>query len=322
MLASAVANGRCVAHAPVARVAKTHRSRVAHPLRAVGTGESSATSSGEASEGPAPPALDSEVRRSRRARRAREATRATTRWCFARPRAVVKSRDARKRAREARRSRARERDPIHSRETDEDETLRRQMGVDYAPFKALLEAGEWEKADDEHRRLMCVLAGEDAEDREWVYFTEVDNMPATDLRTIDELWKFYSNNRFGFSVQRKIWISQKKQWAKFFKKIDWTTGENGDYRKFPQEFQWRADAAPGHMPLTNALRGTQLLAALLEHPAFGPGLPPRTSEGSFFEGTASKETPVRLELPTVGGTIDVVGRFGKFVVLFGQELLK
>jgi hypothetical protein len=29
-----------------------------------------------------------------------------------------------------------------------------------------------------------------------------------------------------------------------------------------------------------------------------------------------------LELPTVGGTIDVVGRFGKFVVLFGQELLK
>jgi hypothetical protein len=74
MLASAVANGRCVAHAPVARVAKTHRSRAA--LRAVGTGESSATSSGEASEGPAPPALDSEVRRSRRARRAREATRA------------------------------------------------------------------------------------------------------------------------------------------------------------------------------------------------------------------------------------------------------
>ena len=111
------------------------------------------------------------------------------------------------------------------------------MGVDYAPFQALLEAGEWEKADDEHRRLMCVLAGEEAEDREWVYFTEVADMPTTDLRTIDELWKHYSNGRFGFSVQRKIWVSQKRQWPKFFKKIDWTTGENGDYRKFPQEFQ-------------------------------------------------------------------------------------
>ncbi|CEG00484.1 GUN4-like [Ostreococcus tauri] len=200
--------------------------------------------------------------------------------------------------------------------------LASEIGVDYEPFRALLEAGEWEKADDEHRRLMCVLAGEEAEDREWVYFTEVDNMPVTDLRTIDALWKYYSNGRFGFSVQRKIWIGQKRQWAKFFKKIDWTTGENGDYRKFPQEFQWRADAAQGHMPLTNALRGTQLLAALLEHPAFGPGLPERTSEGSFYEGTASRETPVRFEMPTVGGVLDVAVRFGKFGVLFAQELMK
>ena len=35
----------------------------------------------------------------------------------------------------------------------------KQMGVDYATFRDLLKAGEWEKADDEHRRLMCVLAG-------------------------------------------------------------------------------------------------------------------------------------------------------------------
>ena len=40
-----------------------------------------------------------------------------------------------------------------------------QLGVDYAPFRDLLKAGEWEKADDEHRRLMCVLAGEEAEER-------------------------------------------------------------------------------------------------------------------------------------------------------------
>ena len=44
----------------------------------------------------------------------------------------------------------------------------------------------------------------------------------------------------------------KEELGEIFKKIDWTTGENGDYRKFPNEFLWRADAAPGHMPLTNA----------------------------------------------------------------------
>ena len=144
------------------------------------------------------------------------------------------------------------------------------MGVDYATFRDLLKAGEWEKADDEHRRLMCVLAGEDAEDREWVYFTEVKNMPVTDLKTIDALWLHFSGGRYGFTIQRKLWGAQKRNWAKFFKKIDWTTGENGDYRKFPNEFLWQADAAPGHMPLTNALRGTQLFEALMEHPAFAP----------------------------------------------------
>jgi hypothetical protein len=169
-----------------------------------------------------------------------------------------------------------------------------QMGVDYEPFRALLEAGEWEKADDEHRRLMCVLAGEEAEDREWVYFTEVDNMPVTDLQTIDALWKFYSNNRFGFSVQRKIWVSQKRQWAKFFKKIDWTTGENGDYRKFPQEFQWRADAAPGHMPLTNALRGTQLLAALARTPGVRPWFASAHERGFFLRRHGLEGNPGSL----------------------------
>ncbi|CAM6004445.1 unnamed protein product [Sphagnum balticum] len=42
------------------------------------------------------------------------------------------------------------------------------------------------------------------------------------------------------------------------------------YKKFPLEFMWDvADPTPeGHLPLTNALRGTQLLEKLLTHPAF------------------------------------------------------
>ena len=151
-----------------------------------------------------------------------------------------------------------------------------QAGVDYTALRDLLKAGEWEEADNEHRRLMCVLAGEDAEDRGWVYFTEVKQFPVKDLKTIDNLWTFYSDGKFGFSVQRKIWIGKKRQWAKFFKEIDWVQGENNAYRKWPEEFIWKKEAKKGHMPLTNALRGTQLLNALLEHPAFAPRPSPRT----------------------------------------------
>lgn len=152
-----------------------------------------------------------------------------------------------------------------------------QAGVDYTALRDLLKAGEWEEADNEHRRLIIELAGEDAEDRGWVYFTEVKTFPVTDLKTIDTLWSFYSDGKFGFSVQRKLWIGKKRQWAKFFKEIDWVQGENNAYRKWPEEFIWEKEAKKGHMPLTNALRGTQLFEALLEHPAFAPPAKPKTA---------------------------------------------
>lgn len=45
-------------------------------------------------------------------------------------------------------------------------------------------------------------------------------------------------------------------------------GDNNVYRKWPAEFTYGTAARKGHLPLTNALRGTQLFEALLGHPAF------------------------------------------------------
>lgn len=55
------------------------------------------------------------------------------------------------------------------------------------------------------------------------------------------------------------------------KKLD-TEVEQFNYRAFPNEFIWELneDTPEGHLPLTNALRGTQLLKSILEHPAFKP----------------------------------------------------
>ena len=179
-----------------------------------------------------------------------------------------------------------------------------QVGVDYAPFRDLLKAGEWRLADDEHRRLMCVLAGEDAEDRGWVYFTEARAFPVTDLKTIDTLWTFYSNGKFGFSVQRKIWVGQRRQWLKMFRQINWTNDqENECYRKFPEEYIWSIDAAKGHMPLTNALRGTQLLEALLEHPAFAPPKKVKSQAELATESAQETFTEVTKKAEDVMGNV-------------------
>jgi len=111
-------------------------------------------------------------------------------------------------------------------------------------------------------------AGLGAEKRGYVYFTEVKLFPVADLKTIDELWKAYSGGKFGYSVQKGIWNANKQNWQKFFRAIDWVVGEDATYRQWPTEFKYNTDAKKGHLPLTAALRGTQLHQALMEHPAF------------------------------------------------------
>ncbi|XP_073135383.1 tetrapyrrole-binding protein, chloroplastic [Henckelia pumila] len=132
------------------------------------------------------------------------------------------------------------------------------------------------QADEETRRLVIVLAGESAQKRGYVFFSEVQFIPESELKAIDELWRQYSDERFGYSVQKKIWKKVNKDFTKFFVKVAWmkklesSEVEQFNYRAFPTEFMWDMDenTVEGHLPLTNALRGTQLLNCILNHKAF------------------------------------------------------
>lgn len=111
--------------------------------------------------------------------------------------------------------------------------------------------------------------------RGYVFFSEVKSISTEDLQAIDNLWTKHSDGRFGYSVQRKIWLKVKKDFTRFFIKVEWmklldTEVVQYNYRAFPDEFKWELnDETPlGHLPLTNALRGTQLLKCVLSHPAF------------------------------------------------------
>lgn len=149
--------------------------------------------------------------------------------------------------------------------------LETECGMDYVALRDYLSAGDFRKGDDETRALLIKLAGENAVKRGWVYFSEIKSIPNKDFQTMDNLWKAASNGKFGFSVQREIYTQQQKRWSKFFKQIDWVTLTPGDstvYRKWPMEFTYTMDAVRGHLPLTNALRGTQLFEEILKHPAF------------------------------------------------------
>ncbi|XP_054812314.1 tetrapyrrole-binding protein, chloroplastic [Prosopis cineraria] len=151
-----------------------------------------------------------------------------------------------------------------------------------------LAASDFRQADEETRRLIIVLAGDAAQKRGYVFFSEVQFISETDLKTIDELWRQYSDNKFGYSVQKRIFEKTERDFTKFFLKLGWmkkldTEVEQYNYRSFPTEFMWELndDTPEGHLPLTNALRGTQLLGSILSHPAF------RAEEQDIVEDTAS-----------------------------------
>ncbi|RWW87661.1 hypothetical protein BHE74_00003498 [Ensete ventricosum] len=146
------------------------------------------------------------------------------------------------------------------------------------PFDVLashLSSSDYRQADEETRRLLIALAGEAAQKRGYVFFSEVQFIRAADLREIDLLWRMHSGGRFGYGVQRRLWEKSDRDFTRFFIRVGWmkrldTEVEQYGYRSFPGEFLWelKEHTPEGHLPLTNALRGTQLLRSILTHPAF------------------------------------------------------
>ena len=145
--------------------------------------------------------------------------------------------------------------------------LKSDRNIDYAPLLQLLLNKELQEADRLTLEKLCELAGDIALRRKWVYFTEVEQMPATDLQTLNQLWLVHSEGKFGFTVQRKIWLSVGRNWENLWAKIAWKTGRT--WSRYPEGFIWDlADAPQGHLPLSNQLRGVQAYNALLSHPAW------------------------------------------------------
>lgn len=144
--------------------------------------------------------------------------------------------------------------------------LNSEREIDYTELQQLLAQRNFLEADRLTIQKLCELAGESAVLRKWLYFTEVEHFPETDLLTIDALWKAHSDGKFGFSVQREMWLGLGKKWDKLWEKIGWKSGYV--WTRYPNEFTWDLSAPRGHLPLSNQLRGVRVIAALFGHSAW------------------------------------------------------
>jgi hypothetical protein len=145
--------------------------------------------------------------------------------------------------------------------------LTSEQGIDYQPLAHLLVQQDWQAADKLHNLKLCEAAGAEALARKWIYFSEVNSLPIADLRTLNALWVAHSEGKFGYSVQRQIWLSVGQNWDKFWPKLSWKT--DNLWMRYPGQFVWSLENAPlGHLPLSNQLRGVQVMNALMNHPAW------------------------------------------------------
>jgi eukaryotic-like serine/threonine-protein kinase len=110
--------------------------------------------------------------------------------------------------------------------------LKSSCGMDYSKLHDLLKAGKWKEADEETYAVMSEVVS----NHDWLRVEDIDNFPCADLRTIDQLWVKYSNGRFGFSVQKRIYQGlggtreyNQEIWEKFGEKVGWRNGRHWCY---------------------------------------------------------------------------------------------
>lgn len=148
-------------------------------------------------------------------------------------------------------------------------------GVDYRQLDRLLASGKWQEADGETAIKMLEVAGRAGDG--WLRAEDIDRFPCEDLRTIDQLWVKYSNGRFGFSVQKRIYESlggsreyDRKIWAAFGDRVGWRV--NSSKWLHYNDLKFNTKAPIGHLPcvkgkLTDGVVGGGLVVgrSLLSH---------------------------------------------------------
>lgn len=124
-------------------------------------------------------------------------------------------------------------------------------GIDYTNLRNLLRQRNWRKADEETLHLILKAAG--GGNQSWLNVAAIKRVPAKDLRTIDKLWVKYSQGRFGFSIQKRIWesilgtpaVDDYERKCNFAHRVGWRVNNRWLYYN---NLSFSTNAPWGHLP--------------------------------------------------------------------------
>lgn len=138
-------------------------------------------------------------------------------------------------------------------------------GIDYTKLRNLLQEEKWSEADILTYQIVeqVVKSAKQQNKHVFIELKTIAEFACPDIRTVDYLWKKYTDDRFGFSPQQKVWqsVNQKgdfstQTWRRFATKVGWKKGEvaSGDGYLLYDELDFEPTEAPeGHLPWWFAL---------------------------------------------------------------------
>ncbi|NET48098.1 MAG: NACHT domain-containing protein [Merismopedia sp. SIO2A8] len=134
------------------------------------------------------------------------------------------------------------------------ERVAKDVGVlRYQALENYLKNGEWKEADQETYRLMITKVGK--ETGQWFTQSELLDFDCKELLTIDALWVKYSDGKFGFSVQKDLYVNcggildgkyHKEAWEKFCYANGWKEGGRYVFDRIKYDFD---SARSAHLPI-------------------------------------------------------------------------
>ncbi len=138
-------------------------------------------------------------------------------------------------------------------------SLRSDWNIDYTRLQELLEANQWEKADEETLNVMLQATGRSQAG--WLDTIAIAKFPCTDMHTIDRLWGRYSDEQFSFTVQRRLYSgviistenavnpsrSDEERALEFSKNVGWWVNRL-EFLRYYNQLDFTTQAPVGHLP--------------------------------------------------------------------------
>ena len=136
--------------------------------------------------------------------------------------------------------------------------------ANYSELEEALKLQEWIKADEITTNLMLkVMKREKAG---WLNSEHIKSFPCEDLQTIDQLWVHYSDGKFGFTIQKDLWLKcggeidnpNSDIFKKFATKVGWYNKDSWrTYTEFLNDTNNAQNALPASFPILkmNIFRG-------------------------------------------------------------------